>query len=128
MIGSLFLTQNKVTQYIAVRVNGVTSGDKMLLQEEHITPKKKKSLNNDSERDGVSNCGCIQDVIFIYYVIFNDAVSNLHYMSQGCPTFLAKYHNHYCGLVHRTHNLQIRSQAAQHNLVGPHAAGWTPLI
>ena len=29
-----------MTQYIAVRVNGVTSGDKMLLKEEHIMKKK----------------------------------------------------------------------------------------
>jgi len=33
------LTQNKVIQYIAARVNGVTNGDKMLLKEEHIIKK-----------------------------------------------------------------------------------------
>jgi hypothetical protein len=44
---------------------------------------------------------------FFFHSTFNDTVSNSDYMSQGCPTFLAKYHNHCCGLVHRTHNLQM---------------------
>lgn len=50
---SLFLTQNKGTHYVVVRVHGVTNGDKCCYKRNTFS---KKSLNNDLERDGIGEC------------------------------------------------------------------------